>query len=669
MRGDYLTIRMQSFIACEGGEIMKTRRTSRVALMLTAVLFLFSSVADAGWFGAQAGNLKGKVTDTSGKAVQGATVLVVQAGLSAVTGSNGIYMIKGVASGSYTVRCSKSGYGSVSRKGVNLGEGTKTLDFKLGKKAVLKEEPEAAEEVAAEAPREMKKEDRRTRGPKKGKMSSAAGMAAPAMRPPSPSPRPDATHVVHNTESYDHIEENQFLGVKQNPLSTFSIDVDTASYANSRRYITKQNRLPPADAVRLEEFINYFNYDYPDADGKHPFAVSTELSDCPWNRDHKLVHIGLQGKKIDLSKLPNSNFVFLLDVSGSMNNANKLPLLKAALKLLVRNMRSKDRVAIVVYAGAAGLVLPSTSADNGDKIIGALDSLSAGGSTAGGAGIKLAYKIAQENFIKGGNNRIILATDGDFNVGASSDGEMTRLIEEKREDGVFLTILGFGMGNYKDSKMEKLADMGNGNAAYIDSILEAKKVLVTEMGGTLFTIAKDVKIQVEFNPLKVKAYRLVGYENRKLANEDFNDDKKDAGELGAGHTVTALYELIPAGSKEEVPGVDELKYQKTKSTAASDSNEVMTVKLRYKKPDGDKSTLLEEPVKDDHVALSKSSQNFRWSAAVAMFAMELRGSKFKGETTWKMINKLAKGAKGDDKEGYRQEFLKILEQAELLKGK
>ncbi len=667
MWGDDLTIRMQLFIAREGGETMKTKRTSKVALMLTAVLFLFSSVADAGWFGAQAGNLKGKVTDTSGKAVKGATVLVVQAGLSAVTGSNGVYMVKGIASGSYTVRCSKSGYGSVFRKGVNLGDGTKTLNFKLGKKAVLKEE--AAEDVVAPEsgamPAEM--EGKRDRGVRRRKNKRAAGMMQPAMRPPAP--RPDKTPIVHNTESYDKIDENQFLGVKQNPLSTFSIDVDTASYANSRRFITKQNRLPPADAVRLEEFINYFNYDYPDATGKHPFAVSTELSDCPWNRDHKLVHIGLQGKKIDLSKLPNSNFVFLLDVSGSMNSPHKLPLLKAALKLLVRNMRSKDRVAIVVYAGAAGLVLPSTSADSGDKIISALDSLSAGGSTAGGAGIKLAYKIAQENFIKGGNNRIILATDGDFNVGASSDGEMTRLIEEKRKDGVFLTILGFGMRNYKDSKMEKLADKGNGNAAYIDSILEAKKVLVTEMGGTLFTIAKDVKIQVEFNPLKVKAYRLVGYENRKMANEDFNNDKKDAGELGAGHTVTALYELIPAGSKEEVPGVDELKYQKTRSTAASDSNEVMTVKLRYKKPDGDKSTLLEEPVKDDHVALSKSSQNFRWSAAVAMFAMELTGSKFKGESTWKMINKLAKGAKGDDKEGYRQEFLKILEQAELLKGK
>ena len=649
---------------------MKTTRTSRVALMLTAVLFLFTSVADAGWFGEQAGSLTGKVTDTGGKAIKGATVTVVKAGLSAVSDGTGSYQIKGIASGSYTVKCTKSGYGSVTSKGVNLGSGTKTLNFKLRKQAAPKDEDKEVEELAeAEPAREMKKEDRSHRGRKVKMKSMAGGMMQPAMRPPSPSPVHDASYVEHNTEAYDRIYENQFLGVTQNPLSTFSIDVDTASYANTRRFITQQNRLPPADAVRLEEFINYFNYDYPNPDGKHPFSVATELSDCPWNGDHKLVHIGLQGKKIDLSKLPNSNFVFLLDVSGSMNSPNKLPLLKAALKLLVRNMRSKDRVAIVVYAGAAGLVLPSTSADSGDKIIAALDALSAGGSTAGGAGIKLAYKIALENFIKGGNNRVILATDGDFNVGASSDSEMTRLIEEKRKDGIFLTVLGFGMGNYKDSKMEKLADKGNGNHAYIDSILEAKKVLVTEMGGTLFTIAKDVKIQVEFNPAKVKAYRLVGYENRKLANEDFNDDKKDAGELGAGHTVTALYELILAGSDEEVPGVDQLKYQKTKATGASGSDEVMTVKLRYKKPDGDKSILLEEPVEDETVALSKSSQNFRWSAAVAMFAMELRESKFKGNTTWKTINKLAKGAKGDDKEGYRAEFLKLVEQADLLKGK
>jgi Ca-activated chloride channel family protein len=649
---------------------MKTTNQSKWMLTIATVLFLFSSVADAGWSGAQAGALKGKVSTSKGAAVKGATITIKEAGLTATSDASGFYQLSGIAAGSYTVTCAKAGFTSVTRKGVALGSGTKTLNFTLSGKVAKPDKdlaPAAApEEAEAAPPTKMKMMAERKESPKKGR---AMMMSSGAMAPPSPSPSGDVARVEHNTEAYDQINENQFLGVGQNPLSTFSIDVDTASYANARRFITQQNRLPPADAVRLEEFVNYFTYDYPNPKGTDPFSVTTEMSECPWNTDHMLVHIGLQGKKVDLSKLPNSNFVFLLDVSGSMNNANKLPLLKAALKLLVRNMRSKDRVAIVVYAGAAGVVLPSTSADQADKIIAALDALSAGGSTAGGAGIKLAYKIAQENFIKGGNNRIILATDGDFNVGASSDGEMTRLIEEKRKDGVFLTVLGFGMGNYKDSKMEKLADKGNGNAAYIDSILEAKKVLVTEMGGTLFTIAKDVKIQVEFNPAKVKAYRLVGYENRKLANEDFNDDKKDAGELGAGHTVTALYELVMAGSKEEIPGVDELKYQKTAPTAAAKSGEVMTVKLRYKKPDGDTSKLIERPVEDNTTKASKTSENFRWSAAVAMFAMQLRDSKFKGVTSWKFIKELATSAKGKDKEGYRAEFLKILEQAELLSGK
>jgi len=351
-----------------------------------------------------------------------------------------------------------------------------------------------------------------------------------------------------------------------------------------------------------------------------------------------------------------------------MNSPNKLPLLKAAFKLLVGQMRPEDRVAIVVYAGAAGLVLPSTNGNEGDKIVAALDSLSAGGSTAGGAGIKLAYKTAIDNFIKGGNNRIILATDGDFNVGQSSDGELVRMIEEKREHGVFLTILGFGMGNYKDSKMEKLADKGNGNYGYIDSILEAKKMLVTEMGGTLLTIAKDVKIQVEFNPAKVKGYRLIGYENRMLRKEDFDDDKKDAGELGAGHTVTVLYEIIPAGSKEEIPGSGDLKYQDSKvSDAAKKSKELMTVKLRYKKPDGDKSKLIVQPLIDTDVALKKSSDNFRFSAAVAAFGLILRDSKHKGDATFEDVIAMAKNAKGKDKEGYRYEFIKLVEKASLLK--
>ncbi|MEM9897204.1 MAG: von Willebrand factor type A domain-containing protein, partial [Bacteroidota bacterium] len=350
----------------------------------------------------------------------------------------------------------------------------------------------------------------------------------------------------HNTEEYATIHENGFKKVLDHALSTFSIDVDAASYSNMRRYI-QDGQLPPKDAVRIEEMINYFNYEYKNPAGKDPFSINTEVAVAPWNEKHLIAQIGLQGHKIELENLPASNIVFLLDVSGSMNAPNKLPLLKSAFKLLANELRPQDKVSIVVYAGAAGLVLPPTDGNSKGKIMEALDNLQAGGSTAGGAGIKLAYKIAKENFVVGGNNRVVLATDGDFNVGASSNAEMERLIEDKRKDGVFLTVLGFGMGNYKDSKMETLADKGNGNYAYIDTMKEAKKVLVNEFGGTMFTIAKDVKIQVEFNPAVVQAYRLIGYENRLLNDEDFNDDKKDAGELGSGHTVTALYEIIPVG--------------------------------------------------------------------------------------------------------------------------
>jgi Ca-activated chloride channel family protein len=387
-----------------------------------------------------------------------------------------------------------------------------------------------------------------------------------------------------NTESYAHIVENGFLGVETNPLSTFSIDVDRASYANVRRFINDGQR-PPIDAVRIEELVNYFHYDLPDPTSEHPFSISTEVTRAPWNTDHRLVRIGLQGQRVDLDDQPPSNLVFLLDVSGSMNTPNKLPLLKDALGLLVNSLREEDRVAIVVYAGAAGLVLESTSGDQKEVILDAIERLSAGGSTAGGAGIRLAYDVARHNHIRGGNNRVILATDGDFNVGASSDGEMTRLIEEKREQGTFLTVLGFGTGNIQDSKMEALADHGNGNFAYIDNIGEARKVLVEEMGGTLFTIAKDVKIQVEFNPARVQAYRLIGYENRLLAAEDFNDDTKDAGELGAGHTVTALYEVIPVGVETDytIGGVDSLRYQTPVAQQLPDTGELLFVKLRYRR--------------------------------------------------------------------------------------
>ena len=460
-----------------------------------------------------------------------------------------------------------------------------------------------------------------------------------------------------NTENYSIIHENGFRNVLANPLSTFSIDVDNASYSNARRYIN-QGELPPVDAVRIEEMINYFHYDYPEPTGDVPFSVTTELAKCPWNADHYLLHVGLQGKSIDKSELPPSNLVFLLDVSGSMGMSNKLPLLKRAYKMLVNELRPTDRVAIVVYAGAAGKVLDSTPGNEKKTILEALDKLNAGGSTAGGAGLILAYKIAKENFIEGGNNRIILATDGDFNVGVSSTSEMERLIEKERDNGVFMTVLGFGMGNIKDDKMETIADKGNGNYAYIDNIQEARKVFITEFGGTLFTIAKDVKFQVEFNPAQVKSYRLVGYENRLLNTEDFNNDTKDAGEMGAGHTVTALYEIVPVNSVETAPSVDKLKYQESKPVSGKTAKELLTIKLRYKQPDGSKSELLELSVQNKMV--KNSSDNFRFSAAVAEFGMLLRGSEFMGNTTIDTVLDLAKNAKGVDEEGYRSEFIQLV---------
>jgi len=494
--------------------------------------------------------------------------------------------------------------------------------------------------------------------PKSKKADGVRGYYAPAYQQ-----SPD-----YNTEEYEGIEENIFHDPSTKPLSTFSIDVDAASYANVRRFISQGQR-PPVDAVRVEEMINYFDYDYAQPKGEDPFSIYTEISEAPWNRQHKLVHIGLQGKKIATDKLPPSNLVFLIDVSGSMADPNKLPLLKSSFKMLVEQLRDQDRVAIVVYAGAAGVVLPSTSGDDKRKILESLEQLEAGGSTAGGAGIKLAYKIARQNFVEGGNNRVILATDGDFNVGESSNEAMERLIEEKREEGVFLTVLGFGMGNYKDSKMEVLADKGNGNYAYIDNILEAQKVLVNEFGGTLFTIAKDVKLQIEFNPARVQAYRLIGYENRLLKDEDFNNDKKDAGELGSGHTVTALYEVIPVGVKSNFPGVDPLKYQTNKKkepVVIHDSNEIMTIKFRYKKPDGITSKLMVHALVDEQVPLMKSSDNFRWSAAVAAFGMLLRDSEYVKGYTWEEVAQLAGGARGRDEQGYRIEFINLVKSQGLL---
>ncbi|MBE7171096.1 MAG: von Willebrand factor type A domain-containing protein [Williamsia sp.] len=469
-------------------------------------------------------------------------------------------------------------------------------------------------------------------------------------------------------EGYGKIEENPFLKATDNPLSTFSIDVDAASYSNVRRMLS-YNQLPPAGAVRIEEMINYFTYNYPQPGGQDPFSINTEIAACPWNREHRLVSIGLQGKKMPTEKLPSSNLTFLIDVSGSMQAENKLPLVKASMKLLTEQLREQDRVSIVVYAGNAGLVLPPTPGTDKAAITGALERLEAGGSTAGGAGILLAYKTAKENFVQNGNNRVILCTDGDFNVGASSDDAMERLIEEERKSGVFLTVLGYGMGNYQDAKMQKLADKGNGNHAYIDNLNEAKKVLVNEFGGTLFTIAKDVKLQIEFNPAKVQGYRLFGYENRLLAQEDFNNDKKDAGELGSGHTVTALYEIIPVGVKsKELNSVDALRYQKPKEAVKplDFAGELMNIKLRYKQPQGDVSKLLEQAVPDKEISVDAASENLRFAAAVAQFGLLLRNSSYKANSSWSHTEQLAAHASGYDPGGYRKEFLKLVQKARKL---
>lgn len=470
---------------------------------------------------------------------------------------------------------------------------------------------------------------------------------------------------VSDNEEYSLITENQFNNVKRRPLSTFSIDVDAASYSNIRRILTA-GMLPPKDAVRIEEMINYFNYEYAQPKDQEPISITTEIGNCSWNPEHKLVKIGLKGRSIEAEKLPPNNLVFLIDVSGSMMDENKLPLIKRSFRLLVQQLRPEDKVSIVVYAGSSGLVLSPTSGKEKELIMQKIDVLQAGGSTAGGEGIQLAYDVAKENFMKDGNNRVILATDGDFNVGVSSDAELVSLIEKKRDMGIFLTVLGFGTGNYKDSKMEGLADKGNGNFAYVDNILEAQKVFVKEMGATLNTIAKDVKLQIEFNPVHVKAYRLVGYENRLLADEDFNDDKKDAGELGSGKTVTALYEIIPAKSKESIDNIDTLKYQKTVSQDQIALNEMMTIKFRYKDPKGSESKLIVHPLLAQDETEQKSSEDFRFASSVAEFGMILRDSKFKGKANFKNILTAARESKGIDTDGYRAEFIKLVETAEIV---
>ena len=471
---------------------------------------------------------------------------------------------------------------------------------------------------------------------------------------------PGRYRPVDNTESYDRIVDNPFLRARDNPLSTFSVDVDRASYSNVRRFVAEGQR-PPKDAVRIEELVNYFTYEYPDPDDRHPFSVTTEVARAPWRIDHLLVRIGLQARRVPAASLPPNNLVFLIDVSGSMGSPDKLPLVKRALQFLVQQLREQDRMAMVVYAGAAGMVLPPTSGAHKGVLLGAIEELEAGGSTAGGEGIRLAYDVARKYHMPNGNNRVILATDGDFNVGVSSDAEMERLIEERRQQGTFLSVLGFGRGNLKDSKMEKLADKGNGNYAYIDDIAEAKKVFGAEMGGTLLTLAKDVKLQVEFNPELVSSYRLIGYENRMLRAEDFDDDTKDAGEIGAGHSVTALYEIEPG--VDLWSQVEPLRYQTTRpiSPASRNVTELMHVKLRYKLPEARTSRWLDHVVRATETQPTDGSSDLRFAASVAAFGMVLRDSEYRGGATLEVAIALARGSIGEDVGGYRAEFLRIME--------
>jgi len=466
-----------------------------------------------------------------------------------------------------------------------------------------------------------------------------------------------------NTEAYDQISDNPFLDVVQNPLSTFSIDVDTASYSNMRRFLDGGN-LPPKDSIRIEELVNYFDYDYKGPKDEKPFAVNFELTEAPWAPEHRLLRIGLKGREINQARRPDGNLVFLLDVSGSMADWNKLPLIKESMRVLVDQLTEADRISIVVYASDADVLLPYARGDQKEKIMQAIDRLHAGGSTNGGAGIQLAYRTAQENFIKGGTNRIILATDGDFNVGITNRGDLARLIEEKAKTGIYLSALGFGMGNYKDATLEMLANKGHGNYAYIDTLNEAKKVLVEQIDSTLVAIAKDVKIQVEFNPRIVSSYRLIGYEDRVMAKEDFNDDAKDAGVIGAGHAVTALYELVPAGTSVPNPGVDPLKYQKPlKPSSSAESNELVTVKIRSKEPEKDKSVLSEFTVKESKEKFTGASKDFKFAAAVAAFGMVLRDSPYKGTANLERALEWAQDGKGEDLHGYRQEFIRLIHRA------
>ena len=602
--------------------------------------------------------INGVVQDaTSGRPISFADVTVKKSGIKVITDADGKFSVS--AEGSIvTLTFAAAGYSSTEKK---VQAGSASLVVKLKKAEAEKEEVITVGYGTNRS--QMERQDVVSVAPMLNGRIAGVVVNGPRYKKTTNATvvHDNESNMIHDREGYDAIAENGFKLVGDDPLSTFSIDVDAASYTNIRRMLS-MGQLPPAGAVRIEEMINYFKYEYKAPGDGEPFSINTASGTCPWNEKHQLVSIGLQGKQIAADDLPASNLVFLIDVSGSMQYENKLPLVKQSLKMLVDQLREKDRVALVVYAGNAGLVLPSTSGEEKMKIKDAIDRLEAGGSTAGGAGIQLAYKTARENFVKTGNNRIILCSDGDFNVGASSDAALEAMIETERKSGVYLTILGYGTGNYQDAKMQKLANKGNGNHAYIDNLDEARKVLIKEFGGTLYTIAKDVKLQIEFNPAYVQAYRLVGYENRLLNKEDFNDDKKDAGELGSGHTVTALYEIIPVGVRSDfVKSVDPLKYQRKNAPGYASSTDLMTIKFRYKQPDTEVSKLLTHTVPSAH---KTDTENFRFAAAVAQFGMLLRNSEYKQQSSYENAWQLAKTALGKDEEGYRAELLRLIRNAE-----
>jgi len=611
---------------------------TRVIILLAIFLSAFALLPDR--------MIRGTVTDGSNTPVAGVSVSIQGSGAGTVTDRAGRFSIR-IPNLARALVFKKVGYMPLTLP--------VTSDSVL--KVVLTQRMVQTEVLADEALKDMEQ-------PKRARKSLAFNRVASAPATFSGA----VMQMSVPTESYKPVNENGFLSVGQQPVTTFSVDVDRAAYSNVRRFLNN-GQMPPEDAVRIEEMINYFDYDYPQPAGEHPIAIITETTDSPWNPGLKLVHIGLQAKTVSTENLPASNLVFLIDVSGSMSDPNKLPLLKQAFKLLVDQLRTEDKISIVAYAGSAGLVLPPTSGSEKKTIKDALDKLDAGGSTAGGEGIELAYDLAKRHYLPKGNNRVILATDGDFNVGISNESELQKLIEEKRKAGIFLSVMGFGMGNYKDSQIETLADKGNGNYAYIDNIQEARKEFVQEFGGTLFTIAKDVKIQIEFNPAHVKAYRLIGYENRALRNDEFNDDKKDAGDMGSGHTVTAIYEIVPTGAQTSyISATDALKYQQNNGNMTGDSGEMMTVKVRYKKPDSEKSALFDLPVKATSAAFEKCSENLRFASAVAEFGLLLRGSEYKGKATYADVIQRARGAFGKDEEGYRSEFVQLVKVAESLDG-